>query len=848
MSALIYRRAFTDTFGLRTFAGGEVPDLESVKRRIFITERRSAVDRPDHFYKNYLEVRLGRLSSVAALPWRVLSALAERFIERRNGKLCIRAGTFEDWREALPMISPIAVIVAFLVAEGRIAGDDDPRTRLTDDLGDTALLSPSNPLLATLIERDGLNEMHMHLNGATEADILWADAVRYPREYHDELMAAQIRAHGLTSQLYDQIELGLTPYEIFRRLRAARRVRHAMAEAFRQPQDRGQAPLNMSRLLTLMNVELDDREADFEPIAPASDPPVTAIWAGTSTALIDEGAFLLACLSAASQPGPLQEVMGLGLYFNLLVQTLVGRISMQQVDEVGFDQFQKYTVIGVRERLERAYEKRFSQLNIGPPHRVLTHLEGRLAPKNSVEELAKLVDSISQGWLRFRGCPRLSEARGLRGAAPRCMTGQFCGEGCAGGPSTGRDNSELSLVVHFIKRKLAPPSGRIPECRDGPLRADLARQADVVHALRQRHPFAAQILRGIDAAANELHASPEVFGPIFRRLRRDRDLHATYHVGEDFIHLVSGIRASAEALAYLGLGSGDRLGHATALGIAPALWLGRTGERLVISRGEHLDNATFAHALLSQRRGHERALSNLRDVIARRSAEILGEEHGPHLLHEAWRLRGLDILELLELERICDLEPGDAMATAAAANFRAEAIASPSRQDELRRLARAGREHPLAFRLFRQRHREQVVADQLVEVKTTELDERDLTAMQDLVLGDTNGAGVVIETLPTSNVRIAAYRGLADHHLFRWLGIATSDLSNRPAVCVGSDDTGIFATSLRNEHAAIFEVLTGHYGRPADEAIEIISRLNATGFAFRFRPLLQPPPRRLGSA
>lgn len=843
MSALIYRRAFSDSFGLQTFAAGQVPDLASVKRRIFITERRSGPDRPDHFYKNYLDARLRDVTGIAQLPWAVLSALAERFVERRNGHLCIRIGAFEDWRDALPMISPLAVVIAFLVQEGRYPADEDPRPRLQADLGDTALLAPNNPLLAAIIERDGLNEMHMHLNGATEMDILWADAVRHPREYHEELLAAQSKTPGLTSELYDQIELGLTPFDVFKRLRAARRVRHTMAEALLQF-DR---PLTVLRLLTLMDVDLSDREAGFEPAVPAAAPPATAIWGAGDSGLIDEAAFLVVCLSAAAQSGPLQEVMGLGLYFNLLVHTLVGRISTQQMDEVGFDQFQKYTVIGVRERLERTYERRFRQLNIAPPHRVLTHLEGRLAPKNNVHELAELINSITQGWLRFRACPRLGEAHGLLGAAPPCMVGECADQVCAPGPSGGRANSELSLVVHFIKRKLPQPNCS-HECRDGPLRRDLARQAQVVRVLRHRHPFAAQILRGIDAAANELHAAPEVFAPIFRYLRRDRDLHATYHVGEDFAHLASGIRASAEALAYLGLGTADRLGHATALGIAPALWLGRTGERLMLSRGEHLDNASFAYALLSQRSGHDAALSRLRDVIARRSAEIYGQEHSPHVLHEAWRLRNLDIMELISLERMESIVPGSASETADAAYFRAESLSSASRAEELRALARSATEHPLAFQLFRQRHRAGPVLDELVEVETEELAAPDLAAMQDLVLGDLNQAGVVIETLPTSNVRIAPYRSLGEHHLFRWLGIASEDLANRPVVCVGSDDAGIFATSLRNEYAAIYDILTRHFERPAAEAIEIISRLNANGFAFRFRPLAQPPARQFGSA
>lgn len=52
-------------------------------------------------------------------------------------------------------------------------------------------------------------------------------------------------------------------------------------------------------------------------------------------------------------------------------------------------------------------------------------------------------------------------------------------------------------------------------------------------------------------------------------------------------------------MTFLPLGSGDRMGHATALGISPELWLGRTGPRLMISIGEHLDNLVYAHANLT---------------------------------------------------------------------------------------------------------------------------------------------------------------------------------------------------------------------------------------------------------
>lgn len=70
-------------------------------------------------------------------------------------------------------------------------------------------------------------------------------------------------------------------------------------------------------------------------------------------------------------------------------------------------------------------------------------------------------------------------------------------------------------------------------------------------------------------------------------------------MGEDFLHLVSGIRATVEAVDFLSLGDGDRVGHAIALGIDPQLWLDRTGERITVPRSEWLDNLVFAGTLLA---------------------------------------------------------------------------------------------------------------------------------------------------------------------------------------------------------------------------------------------------------
>lgn len=72
---------------------------------------------------------------------------------------------------------------------------------------------------------------------------------------------------------------------------------------------------------------------------------------------------------------------------------------------------------------------------------------------------------------------------------------------------------------------------------------------------------------GVDAAGSELICPPAVFGHVYRYARKRGLVNLTYHVGEDFLDLVDGLLSVYEALIYLDLGDGCRLGHANALGV-----------------------------------------------------------------------------------------------------------------------------------------------------------------------------------------------------------------------------------------------------------------------------------------
>ncbi|EIO3977834.1 hypothetical protein LQK36_001628 [Vibrio vulnificus] len=96
---------------------------------------------------------------------------------------------------------------------------------------------------------------------------------------------------------------------------------------------------------------------------------------------------------------------------------------------------------------------------------------------------------------------------------------------------------------------------------------------------------------------------------------------------------------------------------------------------------------------------------------------------------------------------------------------------------------------------------------------------------------------VVLETLPTSNVRISHYNSIKAHHVFRWLGVPNRALKgNSPMmVALGSDDPGIFATDMRNEFYHVFGTLVEHFEYSVNDALELTSRLNENGRVYHFK-------------
>lgn len=74
-----------------------------------------------------------------------------------------------------------------------------------------------------------------------------------------------------------------------------------------------------------------------------------------------------------------------------------------------------------------------------------------------------------------------------------------------------------------------------------------------------------------------------------------KPLMATYHVGEDFLDIIDGLRAIDEAIMFLNMKCGDRLGHALALGVNIDDWYRSKSNRILISKQDYFDNLVWLY-------------------------------------------------------------------------------------------------------------------------------------------------------------------------------------------------------------------------------------------------------------
>lgn len=404
----------------------------------------------------------------------------------------------------------------------------------------------------------------------------------------------------------------------------------------------------------------------------------------------------------------------------------------------------------------------------------------------------------------------------------------------------------IFYTVHFIKTGRDRYNGDVPVmCRHHILRERVRRQALALTEMRERFPEEAARIRGIDAANTEIGCGPEVFAQAFRYLRAHMcngrkskiadvpQLHITYHAGEDFLDLVSGLRAIDEAVQFLNMGCGSRLGHALALGVNPSEWYQAKNERIFISQQEYLDNVVWLHHMLGVFRIPEASVlrdylrrqfrhyfsiiykgafdKSLLDYIRSKAVEYysgsrwegmyMGSAYdlSPESYYWAWSLRGDDpenyhsgfyengYRELNLGNRYYDYSVNQKF---------------PVKQEE-RYFPEAG----LLYYLYHYDEQVRTEGQKCIEIKVKPFWQEMILQIQRGMQRKIAQMGIGIETNPSSNCEIGTFKRYDKHPITEFYNrnlvldnvkLAECEQLN---VSINTDDQGVFNTSLENEYA-----------------------------------------------
>ena len=381
--------------------------------------------------------------------------------------------------------------------------------------------------------------------------------------------------------------------------------------------------------------------------------------------------------------------------------------------------------------------------------------------------------------------------------------------------------NRMTFVVHFIKSR-CEKNNRYSE-----VRIDLQTQAGVLMKEllgEEKRRGIPQRIVGIDAAGGETNARPEVFAHVYRYCKRCGLTNFTYHVGEDFYDLTEGLRSIEEAVRFLRIGEGNRLGHCLALGIDPKRYYEERHRIVIMPRQILLDNLVW---LLKQAESLCLCVPyGINDYL---NGEIIrlynligyGNSFNIDSYYRNMLLRGDDFVKY---EKHCS----DWNET----TLDDSQHATEARKDEAARMLRDA--------YFNDKSVFEKGFMQTEEFKIPYRYEQLIKKVQDRIINWIKTKKICIETNPTSNVRIGGLNKYEELPLFRLAKLCKRP-GQRVMVSVNTDDKGLFATSLYRELSLLSLALKkqrvrGTVRRWSDNEIyDYVKCLAEAGQKYRFK-------------
>jgi hypothetical protein len=386
----------------------------------------------------------------------------------------------------------------------------------------------------------------------------------------------------------------------------------------------------------------------------------------------------------------------------------------------------------------------------------------------------------------------------------------------------------------------------------------LKRRTDAILIMREKNRQIGKRLLGVDACSSEDGCRPEVFAVAFRVLKKhivEEDLiyekmpqlRLSYHVGEDNQDVLDGIRAIDEAIFFLNMGSGDRLGHATMLGVDAAEWYYKNNYRISIRQQDYLDNVVWLYQIMIyyhlpnednlleylEREFHTYFECIYRYAIDIEYPELESKDFDIHNYYASWELRGDDP----KLYKSGRYEKPPHYITIWDDN---------SINDSVDKDKRNMQKATILYHAYHYSGRVREEGNKAIVKKIPFHMVRGIQAVQRKMMQKIAKKGIAIETNPSSNVLIAGLDSYGNHPIVTFYNKGLTDdydeldKCSQISVSINTDDLGVFMTSLKNEYALMAKSLEsmrdkeGNYLYKKDMVYDWIDSVRKMGNKQRF--------------
>ena len=746
-------------------------------------------------------------------------------LKLESGVPICRFAELLDWRDISHLLGQDIFTTAFLAWQDWRAGSR------TERFSWPAIIRTDNLRLQEVLKR-GVSENHFHLNGSSQSFALsWACLMNHPRKIFQFFEKKSVRKNmrqNLTPTVLNRASDHQMPWterllwaawlraELFKRFFLGIPVRAEEVRRFTRVRklSRVEDQVQLLRFQRGRKVRRPDgamRCLDY--VFPKEDQSCNRLLAGERQFLY-QGFF---CYLR----GELTELEADLFYLYLLLKSQFRGEIIQTNGRVGFKNFSLY-----QDRKDDfwedipEYEAEGRRLAVGATRQdneKLISLEARIAPKkrpseqhNAILQTDRLVYFAEHGHER---CDRAILRE--RGQAYNDRVRRW-----------GEDETYF-YVVHFIKSKDEAPtdweSARW-RSRNYEVRTKAREMALSLSIALERSSYLRRRIRGIDAASIEIGCRPETFATEFRYLKNFStanahrrgpadmyafpQLKATYHVGEDFLDIADGLRAIDEAVQFLGLERGDRLGHALAMGIDPESHYRGKEYQISISKQDWLDDLVWLLYrsvelgirldLRQQEHFRQEAEGLLTELYQKympdQSKRVTLQDY-----YESWSLRG-DHPDCYQNPQWSD-EPERCAKPILPCSYRSfmrresEVLNQRRGRKELRALC-----YLYHFGATTRRCGEKVIARK-VDKEYIKL----MHTFQERLQGEIGDLGLMVECNPTSNYLISTFNRYDEHPIFRFnsFGFGGERAEGQLSVSINTDDQGVFDTSLENEYALL---------------------------------------------